>query len=184
MFLREVKTAHGRHSYLRLVESFRQGDKVKQRVVAPLGRKDLLAPHLDSLVRLLQTDHASPRWTSTEDLRTPQAWTWGPILAASHLFGQLGLGPILEGPRRRLRHGQPLSERVFPLVANRLTRPGSEHALAPWLEDFYVCTGEGSRWAPQGKPWRRVKVSFEQLRLWYQTLDDLVAQKARIEKEI
>jgi len=184
MFLREVKTAHGRHSYLRLVESFRQGDKVKQRVVAHLGRKDLLAPHLDSLVRLLQAEQASPRWISAEQLSTPQAWTWGPLLGASALFGQLGLGPILDGPRRCLRHGQPLSERVFPLVANRLTRPGSEHALAQWLEDFYVCTGEGSRWVPQWKRWRRVKVSFEQLRLWYQTLDDLVAQKARIEKEI
>ena len=133
MFLREVKAAHGRHSYLRLVESFRQGDKVKQRVVAHLGRKDLLAPHLDSLVRLLQAEQASPRWISAEALSTPQAWTWGPILGASALFGQLGLGPILDGPRRRLRHGQPLSERVFPLVANRLTRPGSEHAMAQWL---------------------------------------------------
>lgn len=184
MFLREVKAANGRHSYLRLVESFRQDDKVKQRVVLHLGRKDLLAPHLDSLVRLLQAEQTSPQWISAEELSTPQAWTWGPIRGASHLFGELGLGPILEGARRRLRHDQPLPERVFPLVANRLTRPGSEHALAQWLEDFYVCTSEGSRWVPQWKPWRRVKVSFDQLRLWYQTLDDLLAEKARIEKEI
>jgi transposase len=184
VFLREVKAAGGRHCYLRLVESFRQGDKVKQRVVAHLGRKDLLAPHLDSLVRLLQAEDPSPGWVRAEEISTPQAWTWGPILAASHLFGELHLGAILDGSRRRLRHGQPLSERVFPLVANRLTRPGSEHALAQWLEDFYVCTGEGTRWVPQWKPWRRVKVSFEQLRLWYQTLDDLLAEKARIEKEI
>ncbi len=184
MFLREVKAAGGRHCYLRLVESFRQGGKVKQRVVAHLGRKDLLAPHLDSLVRLLQAEDPSPGWVRAEEISTPQAWTWGPLLAASHLFGELQLGAILDGPRRRLRHGQPLSERVFPLVANRLTRPGSEHALAQWLEDFYVCTGEGRRWVPQWKQWRRVKVSFEQLRLWYQTLDDLLAEKARIEKEI
>jgi hypothetical protein len=70
------------------------------------------------------------------------------------------------------------------LLANRLTRPGSEHALAPWLEEFYVCTGPGRRWKPQWKPSQRVKVSFEQLKLWYQTLDDLLAQKARLEKEV
>jgi hypothetical protein len=29
-----------------------------------------------------------------------------------------------------------------------------------------------------------VKVSFDQLRLWYQTLDDFIAEKTRIEKEI
>jgi len=48
VFLRSVKAPNGYHEYLRLVESFRDGDKVKQRIVAYLGRKDLLAPHLDA----------------------------------------------------------------------------------------------------------------------------------------
>lgn len=37
---------------------------------------------------------------------------------------------------------------------------------------------------PGWKQSRRVKVDFEQLRLWYQSLDDLRAQKARIEKQV
>lgn len=184
MFLRSVKAANGRHEYLRLVENYRQGDKIRQRVVLHVGRKDLLAPHLDALVRLLQTDQPSPDWVSTAEVSTPQAWTWGPVRVARHLFDSLSLGPILDQTTPVLRHGQPLSERVFALVANRLTRPGSEHALAPWLEDFYVVTAQGSRWTPQWKASRRVKVSFEQLGLWYQTLDDLRAQKARIETGI
>lgn len=184
MFLRSVKAANGRHEYLRLVESYRQGDKIRQRVVLHVGRKDLLAPHLDALVRLLQADQPNPTWVSSQDVFTPQAWTWGPVRVARHLFESLSLGPILDGATPLLRRGQPLSERVFPLVANRLTRPGSEHALAPWLEDFYVVTSEGSRWTPHWKQSRRVKVSFEQLRLWYETLDDLLAQKARIETAI
>ena len=53
MFLRSVKAANGRHEYLRLVENCRQGQKIRQRVVLHIGRKDLLAPHLDALVRLL-----------------------------------------------------------------------------------------------------------------------------------
>ena len=184
MFLRSVKAANGQHEYLRLVESFRVGDKVKQRIVAHLGRKDLLAPHLDALIRLLQDDSAPPRWLPADQVSTPRASTWGPILAARHLFEKLSLGSILDAGRSSLRHGQPLSERVFPLLANRLTRPGSEHALAQWLEDFYVCTAQGSRWAPAWKQHRRVKVDFEQLKLWYKTLDDLLAEKPRIEKEI
>ena len=103
---------------------------------------------------------------------------------ARRLFEKLSLGSILDAGRPSLRHGQPLSERVFPLLANRLTRPGSEHALAQWLEDFYVCTAQGSRWTPAWKQHRRVKVDFEQLKLWYKTLDDLLAEKPRIEKEI
>ena len=181
MFLRSVKAANGRHEYLRLVESYRQGDKIRQRVVLHVGRKDLLAPHLDALVRLLQADQPDPTWVSAEEVSAPQAWTWGPVRVARHLFDSLSLGPILDGTTQLLRRGQPLSERVFPLVANRLTRPGSEHALAQWLEDFYVVTAEGSRWMPQWKASRRVKVSFEQLRLWYETLDDVLAGKPQIE---
>jgi transposase len=182
MFLREAQS--GDHTYLRLVENYRDRGKVRQRVVAHLGRKDLLAPHLDALVRLLQNDQPSPRWSRLDQVSTPQAWSWGPVLTARHLWDELQLGSILDGPRPRRRHGQPLSERAFVLISNRLCRPGSEHALAEWLDEAYVSTSAGSRWQPEWKAWRRVKVSFDQLRLWYQTLDDLVAEKARVEKEI
>ena len=161
MFLRSVKAANGRHEYLRLVENYRQGDKIRQRVVLHVGRKDLLAPHLDALVRLLQADQPDPTWVSTEEVSAPQAWTWGPVRVARHLFDSLSLGPILDGTTQLLRRGQPLSERVFPLVANRLTRPGSEHALAQWLEDFYVVTAQGSRWMPQ---WKAVATGEGELR--------------------
>jgi len=184
LFLRSVKAANGRHQYLRLVESFRDGDKVKQRIVAHLGRKDLLAPHLDALIRLLQDESAAPRWVSLDDLATPRASSWGPILVARHLFDKLSLGAILDAHRPPLRHGEPLSERVFPLLANRLSRPGSEHALAQWLEDFYVCDPQGRRWVPAWKQSRRVKVGFDQLKLWYRSLDDLLVEKPRIEKEV
>jgi transposase len=184
LFLRSVKAANGRHEYLRLVENYRQGDRIRQRVVLHVGRKDLLAPHLGALVRLLQAEQQNPSWVSSDEVSTPQAWTWGPVRVARHLFDSLSLGPLLDGTTKLRRRTQPLSERVFPLVANRLSRPGSEHALAQWLEDFYVVTAEGRRWRPQWKVSRRVKVSFEQLRLWYETLDDLLAQKAHIETAI
>jgi hypothetical protein len=185
MFLRSVKAPNGRHEYLRLVESVREGNKVKQRVVAHLGRKDQLAPHLDTLIRLLQDPtQEAPRWVAVDDVSTPHASTWGPILVARHLFHELSLDTILDEERPLRRHGQPLSERIFPLLANRLTRPGSEHALAQWLEDYFVCHADGRRWMPVWKQSRRVKVSFEQLRLWYQSLDDLRAQKAHIEKQV
>jgi Transposase DDE domain len=184
MFLRCVKAANRRREYLRLVENYRDGHKVRQRVVLHVGRKDLLAPHLDALVRLLQSDQQNPTWVSAEQVSTPQAWSWGPVLVARHLFGALSLGPILDAGSKLRRHGQTLSERVFALVTNRLTRPGSEHALAAWLEDFYVITAAGRRWKPQWKTSGSVKVSFEQLRLWYETLDELLAQKQRMETGI
>ena len=46
MFFRIVRAAGGKgvqHEYVRLVESYREHGKPKQRVVCNLGRKDLLA---------------------------------------------------------------------------------------------------------------------------------------------
>ncbi|CAI9085214.1 hypothetical protein A7K73_06930 [Candidatus Methylacidiphilum fumarolicum] len=37
-----------------LVESYYDGGKIKQRTIAYLGRKELLAPHVDRLVELLR----------------------------------------------------------------------------------------------------------------------------------
>jgi hypothetical protein len=83
-----AKAANGRHEYLRLVENYRQG-------VLDVGRKHLLAPHLDALARLLQADRQNPTRVSAEELSTPQAWTWGPVRVARHLFDSLSLGRFL-----------------------------------------------------------------------------------------
>jgi hypothetical protein len=40
--------------YGRLVEACWQNGRSKQRVIANLGRKDLVAPHLESLIELLR----------------------------------------------------------------------------------------------------------------------------------
>jgi hypothetical protein len=56
MYLRTVraKGAEGvEHEYIRLVEAYWENGRSKQRVLANLGRKDLLAPHLESLIELL-----------------------------------------------------------------------------------------------------------------------------------
>ena len=135
MFLGSVKSRNGQPEYLHLVESFRAGDKVKQRIVAHLGRKDLLAPHIDALIRLLAEPEGNPGWVAVDNIPVPRASTWGPVLVARHLFEKLCLGAILDAGDALRRHGQPLWERILSLLANRLGRPGSQHALAQWLED-------------------------------------------------
>ena len=59
----------------------------------------------------------------------------------------------------------PLADRVLVLVANRLCRPGSEHALAQWLESDFVCGRDGerilARWQQQG----RVRVDLNWLKI-------------------
>ncbi|MGH9896740.1 MAG: IS1634 family transposase, partial [bacterium] len=129
MFLRTVKAAGGKgvqHEYVRLVESYRENGRNKQRVVCNLGRKDLLAAHLDSLIRLLE---GQPRASAAAgDVRAMGAWDFGPMLVARTLWRELGLETILDRLWRPSRQdGLALSDRALVLVTNRLCAPTSEH---------------------------------------------------------
>src|SRR5512135_3731764 len=153
MYLRTVKAAGGKgvqHEYVRLVESYRDNGKNKQRVVCNLGRKDLLAAHLDSLIRLIE---GQPREDATAgEVRAMGAWDWGPMLVARTLWRELGLQTSLDRLWRPSRQdGLTLSDRALVLVTNRLCAPTSEHGLARWLETDFVCDRRGRRWVPR---WR------------------------------
>lgn len=196
MFLRTVKAAGGegvQHEYVRLVENYREHGTTKQRVVCNLGRKDLLAAHLDALIRLLRGEPAPAERVRGGHVQATGAWDWGPVLVARTVWRELGLEAILDGQGGRGRgDGVALAERALVLVANRLCAPTSEHGLARWLETDFVCDRRGRRWVPV---WRddaerrasrlpRVRVAFRQLKQWYRTLDQLAARKAEIEQEL
>jgi transposase len=187
MYVRTIKVPSSNGSvneYVRIVEAYRHDGKVKQRVVADLGRKDLLQELLPKLERVLR---GTPAVASEEvDVAILQTWTWGPVLVLRTLFDQLGLGQILDEhlgrPRPREDAAQvPYTDRVFVLVANRLTRPSSEHGLARWLETDFVCDRRGRRFVPRWHRHGRVRVHGQQLQAWYRTLDRLIAAKSRIE---
>jgi hypothetical protein len=193
MYLRTVKAkgADGVElEYIRLVEAYWDNGRSKQRVVANLGRKDLLAPHLESLIKLLggkQTKASS--LNGAEAIEPTQAACWGPMLVARSLWRELGLESILDGLAPKTNRvqkgaGLPLADRVLVLVANRLCRPGSEHALAQWLESDFVCGRDGKRILPRWKQQGRVRVDLNWLQEWYRTLDQLLVRKERIEVEL
>ena len=195
MYLRTVKASGGKgvqHEYVRLVESYREGGKKIQRVVCNLGRKELLAEHLDSLVRLLGGERTESALVA-EKVRAAGAFDFGPELVARHLWRELGLEEILGRLGGRGRgNGASFCERSFVLVANRVCAPSSEHGLARWLETDFVCDRDGRRWMPlwreeqerRGSRTPRVRVEFRQLKQWYHTLDQLQAHKERIEREL
>jgi transposase len=195
MFLRTVKAAGGagvQHEYVRLVEAYREHGKNKQRVVCNLGRKDLLAAHLDALIRLLRGEPRSAPGR-VGSVHATGAWDWGPMLVVRTLWKELGLDTMLaqQGGRGRA-DGVAVAERALVLVANRLCAPTSEHGLARWLETDFVCDRQGRRWVPR---WRddverrasrlpRVRVELRQLKQWYRTLDQLYARQRHIEQEL
>jgi transposase len=167
------------NEYVRVVEAYREDGKVKQRVVADLGRKDLLIEVLPKLRELLAGQTA----TSAPDPAQPQvaeAPNWGPVLVIRALFDQLALWDIL-GQNLGRATAVPFADRAFVLVANRLIAPASEHGLAGWLETDFVCDRKGRRFVPHWHRRRRVRVHPRQLDAWYRTLDQLHRAKDEIE---
>lgn len=182
MYLRTVKVRSSNgtvNEYVRVVESYREDDKVKQRTVVDLGRKDVLAQVFPKLRRVLGVD-GDTRDAPSSDPEILDASTWGPVLAVRALFAQLGLWSILDAHLGKAK-GVPFADRAFVLIANRLIRPASEHGLAGWLETDFVCDRQGRRFVPNWHQRNRVRVHFSQLEAWYRTLDQLIAAKEQIE---
>jgi transposase len=193
MYLRttKVKRSDGHvDEYIRLVECYWNNGTPRHRVICNLGRKELLAPHADALLRLLKGE-PKPALDDTLGVAIG-AWDWGPLLVARHFWNELGLQRILDVVTPLHVPTAEFSDRALALVANRLCAPTSEHGLARWLETDYVCDRSGQRWLPE---WRdeaerlasrrpRVRVKDRQLRWWYGTLDGLIRHKSHIEKEL
>jgi transposase len=177
MYPRTVKVRSGDavHEYVRVVEAYRQDGKVKQRVVADLGRKELLLDVLPKLRRLLTGEDES-----TDDPLFPEAPDWGPILVIRALFDDLGLWNILDQLLGKAK-GVPFADRAFVLIANRLIEPTSEHGLARWLDTNFVCDRKGRRFIPHWHKRERVRIHPRQLDAWYRTLDQLHDAKEQIE---
>jgi len=199
MFLRVVRATVSKgvkREYVRVVEAYRDHDgKTRHRTVINLGRRDELAAHLDlgKLRRLLHGDAAGDDCIQRDDVGAIGAWDWGPMLAARVMWSELCLDTMLDQRARRDRRELVrLSDRALVLVANRLMAPGSEHALARWLESDFVCDRRGRRFIAA---WReeaerkasrtpRVRVAARQLQQWYRTLDQLLACKAQVEQAL
>ena len=193
MFLRttKVKRPDGKvDEYIRLVESDWNNGSPRHRVICNLGRKELLAPHAEALLRLLQGKEKTK--TTNQEATAVGAWDWGVMLAARHFWQQLGLQEIIDSLAKNRGLGRDLADRALALVTNRLCEPTSEHGMARWLETDFVCDRWGRRWFPE---WReegerlssqrpRVRVKDRQLRQWYRTRDQLLVQQKPIEKEL
>ena len=124
MYLRTVKAkgANGvEFEYIRLVEAYWEDGHSKQRVVANLGRKDILAPHVESLIQLLGGGKKTKAnsLSCAQHIEATVAACWGPMLVARSLWRQLGLESILDGlaPKTNTAQkvaGLALADRVFP----------------------------------------------------------------------
>lgn len=175
--VQKIKRPNGHvNEYVQILESYREGGKVRQRLIANLGNKEVLKNQLGSLLKILKPSLLRGAQSVEPEVSAP----YGVVFLVHHLFSELGLFELFD----KLSRSAGFADRVALLVANRLCSPSSEHALAGWLESSYVVDRRGERFLPVWKSQGRVKVDLVWLNQFYRTLDILIEHKEQLEKEM
>jgi len=139
MFARVKKS--GKYQYVQVVHNERIDGRVRQRVIATLGRLDVLkeSGQLDQLLQSLArlSDHAAVLHALKTQQITPSSTVHlGPPLVFERLWQQLGMPDIL----RRLLAGRrfefPLERVLFITVLHRLFACGSDRAAERWCRKY------------------------------------------------
>jgi transposase len=146
MYFRK-KTSAGR-SYLQIVESRRDGDQVRQQVIATLGRFDELQAS-GQLERLLRSgarfaEKAMVLGAVQNDATLSVAVRRiGPALVFERLWEETGCRAVIEELAAARKHGFALERAVFMTVLHRLMGGGSDRAAERWREDYRIDGAEG-----------------------------------------
>jgi hypothetical protein len=141
MFVRMKKS--GTYQYLQIVHNERVNGRVKQHVIATLGRLDVLQKtgQLDALLAscarfaehtAVLTAHRQGRIPPAETIRI------GPVLVFERLWQQLGLAEILKRLLQGRKFEFDVERAVFLSVLHRLFAPGSDRAAEVWRRKYAI----------------------------------------------
>jgi len=123
----------GPRQYLQLVEGRREDGKVRQRVVATLGRVDQLQQGaLDALIAGLQ--RVAGQATGSAEPQFQFAQAFGHVYLLHELWQSLGLEAALARALRSSRRQFDAAQVVRAMVFNRLCEPTSKLGVLRWLE--------------------------------------------------
>lgn len=141
MFVR-VKPS-GKYKYLQIVQNYREGAKVKQKVIGTLGRLDRLLESgtLEKLAQSLLKFSQRLRVVSAHqagELRAKRVVSIGPGLVFDRLWEKLGLKQILTQLLEERKFNFSVERAIFLTVLNRLFAPGSDREADRWKEDFRI----------------------------------------------
>lgn len=128
----------GTRTYLHLVQSRRVNGKVRQEIIATLGRLDALQEGgaLDRLIASLAR-YSEQQWVEAQALPLIGQWSreYGSVLVFRRLWEKLGLHEVFEGLYRSSPVEFPVEEAVFGMVLNRLLEPDSKLGAYEWLRE-------------------------------------------------
>lgn len=140
MFVRAKRSVQNgaAYEYLQVVESFRDRGKPRQRVIATLGRRDVLVASgmVDGLLRSLAKFSEKLRVVEavrTQGLAARSSKGWGPALIFGRLWEHQGLPEIIGRLARGRKFGFDPERVGFALALQRLCCPGSDLQGSGWV---------------------------------------------------
>jgi len=132
--------------YLQLVETYREGKKVKQRILLSLGRVDDLRTSgeldrmADALVRLSEREKIVDL---AKELAATSNKVFGPVAVYRHLWKKLGMPKaIADAVQKETFFGYDVEAAVFRMVLGRLLNPKSKLMTHRWAETIFWDDGE------------------------------------------
>jgi transposase len=125
--------------YLQIVESYRDKDKTRHRVLCTLGREEeLLAKGIiENLIEKFAALSKQYFLVSKSEESIKDALIYGPMLVVNHLWKQLQMQSLLEGIQQQYKIGFSLEQTVKLMIINRLIDPLSKLAIEKWKEKIY-----------------------------------------------
>jgi hypothetical protein len=141
MFVR-VKPA-GQYRYLQIAQNYREGKKVKQKVLCTLGRVDELtnSGKVDALAQSLLRFGTHMKVIDLHRqgaVRVDSDVSIGPALVFGRLWQQLGIAEVIGKVLAQRHFGFDVERAIFLTVLHRLMDPGSDRAAEKWKQDFRI----------------------------------------------
>jgi len=140
MFVRRKRSVHngGEYEYLQIVRPYREGDKVRQEVVATLGRTEklLASGEVDGLLRSLAKFSEKLRVveaTKHPDIHAQESRQWGPALVFGRLWEMRGIPEIIHVLSQDRKFAFDVERACFAMALQRLCAPGSDLQGSQWV---------------------------------------------------
>jgi transposase len=133
----------GAYRYLQIVHSVREGKKVRQQVIATLGRLDLLEAN-GQLERLMRSGLRHCESLAVIDAHAageiePVAIRRiGPDLVFGRLWKESGIPEVLRSILKERHYEFDVERAIYLTVLHRLFASGSDRAAERWREDYLI----------------------------------------------
>jgi len=190
-FVRTVKTTSKTgesYEYLRIVESYWDRGKRKQRVIANLGNIAVLRKDIKQIVNGLLQRAGEKLLVFADDLRNEADKEYGVRYVASFMWQQMGLEELIQKILKRKKVELDYGNWIKMMVVNKLSDPRSKLGIFEWLSRVWWPEHGFDEKVLEGK--RKVEVEEKEriakreVMKFYRALDHLLGMKKKIENHL